>query len=94
MLVPGHRRGRAGRPSAQAATAAPAAPEAPGGHWDVQVSYELACTNIAGITGLSPTFFAKFPNAAQVLIDIVTGKGALSVTSSRAQPAVATKNIF
>jgi hypothetical protein len=56
--------------------------------------YELACTNLGAISGLNLTFFAKFPNSAEVQIDLVTGRGAFSVTATRATPSVNTRNMF
>jgi hypothetical protein len=64
------------------------------GHSDVDAVYELACTSLAAITGLNLAFFAKFPDAVQVQIDLVTAKGASSLTATRANSSVSTRNMF
>jgi hypothetical protein len=72
----------------------PANAAAPAKHAEFQVAYTLTCTNLPAITGLNFTFFAKFPNATVVHVDLVTARGAFSMEVQRAAPAVSTRNMF
>ncbi len=75
--------------------AAPATPAAPAAkHAEFQVTYEMTCSNLGAISGLNFAFFSKFPNAAEVHVDLISGKGAFSLDAKKASPAVSTRNMF
>jgi hypothetical protein len=81
-------------PTAAAPVApAPSTPAAPM-HTEFQVAYQLTCNNLAAITALNLAFFARFPNAATLDIDLITARGAFSLEATKAAPAVSTRNMF
>jgi hypothetical protein len=85
----------AAAPGATAAPAPPASVAAPTAkHSEFQVAYALTCNDVAAIASLSFAFFAKFPNALEVHVDLLTGKGAFSLDVQRANPNVSTRNMF
>jgi hypothetical protein len=82
-------------PGLAAPAPAPARPTpAPSKHTEFRVSYELTCGNLPAITGLNFAYFAKFRNAMELRVDLVTAKGAFSFEVPRAKPALTTRNLF
>jgi Protein of unknown function (DUF2796) len=57
-------------------------------HTDVQADYELSCAAPAQVTAIDFSYFAAFPNAQKVAVQIVTAKGQSAVEATPAKPRV------
>jgi hypothetical protein len=57
-------------------------------HMDFKASYELACTNPAGITSLEIAYFKTFPKAQKVTVQVITAKGQTAMEATPAKPSL------
>jgi Protein of unknown function (DUF2796) len=57
-------------------------------HSDVQADYELACANPGSVTAIDFAYFAAFPKALKIAVQIVTAKGQSADEATPAKPRV------
>ena len=85
----------AAAPEATAAPAPPATVAPPAArHTEFRVAYALTCNNVAAIASLNFAFFAKFPNAMELHVQLLSARGAFELDVARANPVVSTRNMF
>ncbi|MDE0282290.1 MAG: DUF2796 domain-containing protein, partial [Gammaproteobacteria bacterium] len=61
-------------------------------HTEFHAEYEMNCTNPSGLTRIDFAYFSLFPNARELEVQVVSGKGAQAFEIERDEPVLDLKD--